>query len=144
MRGILAALLLSAIGWAVQAQDSMMAPPAEAGQGGTMMMAGPASRIIPFTDLSTARLLAAQAPTVFFFQDPACQSCQAAMRELRDGAGKLGDVVVIVVDYDRAADLKKRYGVDSRHTWVRIDAKGRKLAAWSGGGLEELLRRVGS
>jgi hypothetical protein len=140
----LAVLLLSAAGLAVQAQEGMMAPPAEAGQGGSMMMAGPASRIIPFTDLSTARLLAAQAPTVFFFQDSACQSCQAALRELQAGARKLADVVVIVVDYDQAAELKKLYGVRAQHTWVRIDGEGRKVAAWSGGGLEELLRRTGS
>jgi hypothetical protein len=144
MRGFLAALFLSAAGFSLMAQESMMAPPAEAGQGGSMMMAGPASRIIPFTDLSTARLLAAQAPTVFFFQDSACQSCQAALRELQAGTRKLGEVVVIVVDYDRSAELKRLYGVSARHTWVRIDAEGRKVAAWSGGGLEELLRRVGS
>jgi hypothetical protein len=144
MRGLLAALLLTGIGLAVQAQESMTAPPAEAGQGGSMMMSGAAARIIPFTDLSTARYLAARAPTVFFFQDPACQSCQAAMRELQAGARKLGQAVVIVVDYDRAAELKKLYGVKSVHTWVRIDADGRELASWSGGGLEELLRKVGS
>ncbi len=144
MRGFLAALFLSAVGLSLTAQESMTAPPAQTGQGGTMMMAGPASRIIPFTDLSTARLLAARAPTVFFFQDSGCQSCQAAMRELQAGARRLGEVVVIVVDYDRAAELKRLYGVSARHTWVRIDAEGRKVAAWSGGGLEELLRRVGS
>ncbi len=143
MRGFLTALFLSAAGLSLTAQESMMAPPAETGQGGTMM-AAPASRIIPFTDLSTARLLAARAPTVFFFQDSGCQSCQAAIRELQAGARRLGEVVVIVVDYDRAAELKRLYGVSARHTWVRIDAEGRKVAAWSGGGLEELLRRVGS
>ncbi len=143
MRGFLAILFLGAAGLAVQAQEGMMAPPAEAGQGGTMMMSG-ASRIVPFTDLPTARYLAARAPTVFFFQSAGCQTCQAALRELQAGARRLGQAVVIVVDYDRAAELKKLYGVSSEHTWVRIDADGRKLAAWSGGGLEELLRRVGS
>jgi hypothetical protein len=143
MRTFLAALLLCLAGMAASAQEGMMAPPAEAGQGGSMMMSG-AARIIPFSDLSTARYLAARAPTVFFFQRAGCQSCQAALRELQAGARRLGQAVVIVVDYDRAADLKKLYGVSSEHTWVRIDADGRKLAAWSGGGLEELLRRVGS
>ena len=144
MRGFLAALLLSVSAAAVPAQQSMMAPPAEAGQGGSMMMSGAATRLLPFTDLSTARLLAARAPTVLFFQDSACQSCQAALRELQAGAKRLGEAVVIVVDFDRAVELKKRYEVDSPHTWVRIDGEGRKLAAWSGGGLEELLRKVGS
>jgi thiol-disulfide isomerase/thioredoxin len=143
MRIIAAVFFLVLSGLAAPAQESMMAPPAEAGQGGSMMMSGASSRIIPFTDLSTARLLAAQGPTVLFFQAAWCPTCQVAMRELQDGAGRLGDVLVIVVDYDRAGELKKRYGVTYQHTWVRIDAGGRKLAVWNGGGLDELLRRMG-
>jgi len=52
-------------------------------------------------------------------------------------------VLVLVVDYDKAGELKKRYGVTYQHTWVRIDGAGRKLAVWNGGGLDELLRRMG-
>jgi len=59
-----------------------------------MMMSAPASRIVPFSDLSTARLLA--------------------------------------------------YGVTDRHTWVRIDAAGGKLAVWNGGGMDELLAGSGN
>ena len=142
MRGFLAALLLSVTGMAIPAQEGMMAPPAESGQGGTMMMSAPASRIVPFTDLSTARLLAAQSPTVLFFSASDCTTCAAAMRDLQAGSERLGGVVVLVVDYDRAGELKKRYGVTNEHTWVRIDAAGGKLAVWNGGGLDELLRRV--
>ncbi len=142
MKGFLAALLLVAAGTAATAQEGMMSPPAE-GQGGSMMMAAPASRLVPFTDLSTARLLAAQGPTVLFFQASWCPTCQAAMRELQAAGERLGNVLVLVVDYDRAGELKKRYGVSYQHTWVRIDAAGRKTAIWSGGGLDELLRRMG-
>jgi thiol-disulfide isomerase/thioredoxin len=108
-----------------------------------MMMSGSSSRIIPFSDLSTARLLAAQGPTVLFFNAAWCPTCRATMGELQAGAERLGEVLVIVVDYDRAGELKKRYGVTYQHTWVRIDADGRKLAIWNGGGLDELLRRMG-
>jgi len=142
MRALLAAMFLSFSVAAASAQEGMMAPPAGE-PGGSMMMAGAASRIVPFTDLTTARLLAAQGPTVLFFQASWCPTCQAAMRELQAGGDRLGDVVVLVVDYDRAGELKKRYGVTYQHTWVRIDAGGRKLEAWNGGGLDELLRRMG-
>jgi thiol-disulfide isomerase/thioredoxin len=135
-------LLLSLAGTAAFAQDGMMAPPAESEQGGSMMMSGSASRIIPFQDLSTARLLAAQGPTVLFFSASWCPTCRAAMRELEAGYGRLGDTVVVVVDYDRSGDLKKRYGVTYQHTWVQIDSEGRKLAVWSGGGVDEILRKV--
>jgi thiol-disulfide isomerase/thioredoxin len=134
-------LLLIVTGVAASAQEGMMAPPTE-GQGGSMMMSGSSSRIIPFSDLTTARLLAAQGPTVLFFQASWCPTCRAAMKELEAGAGRLGDVLVLVVDYDRAGELKKRYGVTYQHTWVRIDASGGKLAVWNGGGLDELLRRM--
>jgi thiol-disulfide isomerase/thioredoxin len=140
---MLAVLLLIASGIAAPAQESMMAPPAESGQGGTMMMSAPASRIVPFTDLSTARLLAAQGPTVLFFHASWCPTCRAAMRELQAGADRLGGVLVLVVDYDRAGELKKRYGVTYQHTWVRIDSSGRKTEVWNGGGVDELLRRIG-
>ena len=143
MKAVLPLLFFSVIVLAVPAQEGMMAPPAEAGQGGTMMMAGPSARIIPFTDLSTARLLAARGRTVLFFQGSGCPTCQAAMRELQAGAGRLGDLVVIVVDYDRAGELKKSYGVSGPHTWVGIDSSGRKTAIWNGGGVDELLRRIG-
>ena len=143
MRALMAALLLIVSGMAASAQEGMMAPPAEAGQGGSMMMSGRSSRVIPFTDLATARLLAAQGPTVLFFQASLCPTCRAAMQELEAGAGRLGNVLVLVVDYDRAGELKKRYGVSYQHTWVRIDAAGGKLALWNGGGVDELLRRMG-
>jgi thiol-disulfide isomerase/thioredoxin len=107
-----------------------------------MMMSGPVTRVIPFKDLTTARLLAAQGPTVLFFSASWCPTCRAAMRELESDTKRLGDTVVVVVDYDRAADVKKRYGVTYQHTWVQIDAEGRKLAVWSGGGIDEVLRRV--
>jgi len=143
MKGFLTAALLSVSVLAVQAQESMMAPPAEAGQGGAMMMSGAASRIVTFTSLAAAQLLAAQGPTVLFFSASWCPTCRAAMRELEAGVERLGGVVVVVVDYDRAGELKKRYGVTYQHTWVRIDSRGGKLAVWSGGGVEELLRRIG-
>jgi len=143
MKGFLTAALLSVSVLADQAQESMMAPPSEAGQGGAMMMSGAASRVVAFTTLAAARLLAAQGPTVLFFSASWCPTCRAAMRELEAGVERLGGVVVVVVDYDRAGELKKRYGVTYQHTWVRIDAGGRRLEAWNGGGLDELLRRMG-
>ena len=135
-------LLLCLAGAVGYAQEGMMAPPADPGQGGSMMMSGPVNRVIPFKDLTTARLLAAQGPTVLFFSASWCPTCRAAMRELETDSGRLGDTVVVVVDYDRSADVKKRYGVTYQHTWVQIDAEGRKLAVWSGGGIDEVLRRV--
>jgi hypothetical protein len=48
----------------------------------------------------------------------------------------------LVVNYDRSADLKRKYGVSHQHTYVQIDAKGEKVALWSGGGIDGVLKNV--
>ena len=69
-----------------------------------------------FTTLGDAKALAAQGPTVLFFAADWCPTCEAALRDINANGGKLGDVTVVVVDYDTPAELKKRYGVTYQHT----------------------------
>jgi hypothetical protein len=71
--------------------------------------------------------------------DPAGQAEVARID--RDGS-RLGRITVVVVDTDKAADLKARYRVRGRHTYVQIDAEGRALSAWSGGGVDGILAHV--
>ena len=42
------------------------------------------------------------------------------------------DVHILVVDYDAAQDLKKKYAVTYQHTFVQVDAEGKLLKKWSG------------
>jgi hypothetical protein len=48
----------------------------------------------------------------------------------------------VVVDYDRASELKQMYGVSYQHTYVQIDTDGEKVALWSGGGVDGILGNV--
>ena len=97
---------------------------------------------VPFTNLEDARALAEKGPTVLFFNADWCPLCRADLADIDARISDLGDVTVVVVDYDHAGDLKTKYGVTYQHTYVQIDGKGEKLALWSGGGVDRILKRI--
>ena len=117
---------------------------------GAMMAAGKATGAdammsgwkVMFTSIEDAKALAAKGPTVLFFAADWCPTCQAAFKDLDANGSRLGDIKIVVVDYDTSAQLKKTYGVSYQHTWVEIDAKGAALTTWNGGGVDEILKRV--
>lgn len=122
--------------------DSMMM------EGDSMMMGGlwdpamePAggARILNYSDLASATMYAADGPVVLFFAASWCPDCRATLRELEtDYASLRKDLTVVVVDYDAAGDLRTRYGVTHQHTFVQIDASGKQIVRWNGGGVEML------
>jgi hypothetical protein len=64
------------------------------------------------------------------------------MKQIDERSHELGDITLVVVNYDRAGDLKKKYGVTYQHTYVQIDRDGEKIALWSGGGVDGILKKV--
>ncbi|MDP3178456.1 MAG: thioredoxin family protein [Spirochaetaceae bacterium] len=92
-----------------------------------------------FTTLDEARAMAAKKPTYLFFSASWCPTCRSALKEIDARAKELEEVAILIVDYDRSAELKKRYGIVSQHSFVRIDPTGTVLAAWNGGGVDEIL-----
>lgn len=112
--------------------DAMMAPADATGMGNKVI----------FTDLASARKLAERNPVVLFFAADWCPTCRAALKDIDVNGSRLGKATVVVVDYDKNADLKARYGVTAQHTYVQIDSKGAKLAVWNGGGVDEILSRL--
>ena len=117
------------------AGDTMMAP---AKDSGTMM----AGRTVAFTDLKSVEALAAKGPTVLLFAAKGDTVSQADIAQINSEGERLGNITVVVVDPDKAADLKARYRVMGGHTYVRIDAMGVRLASWSGGGVDGILAHV--
>ena len=97
---------------------------------------------IPFTNLADAQALAEKVPVVLFFAADWCPTCQSAMKDINANGSRLGAITIVVVDYDKEKDLKRQFGVTVQHTFVQIDAKGRKLGAWNGGGVDLILERV--
>jgi thioredoxin 1 len=133
LMGIAALLTLLAV-FTVAAQET--------GKGAPPMMMMSSGGKVDFTSLEDARTRAAKGPTVLLFAADWCPTCQAALKDITSREASLGDVSVLVVDYDRRGDLKRMYGVTYQHTFVQIDAKGGKTVVWSGGGVDEILRRV--
>ena len=95
-----------------------------------------------FSTLRAAEAIAANGPAVLMFAADWCPICQADLKDINAHGSRLGDVTVVVVDYDKSADLKTRYGITYQHTYVQIDAMGRKLGVWSGGGVDGILSHV--
>jgi len=87
-----------------------------------------------FTTLEAAEALAAKQPTVLFFAADWCPYCQADLKDINANGNQLGDVAIVVADYDRAAELKAKYGITVQDTFVQIDASGGQKAIWSSGG----------
>ena len=100
------------------------------------------SPLMDFTDAGKAMMLAESAPTVLFFHASWCPSCKSGEKDINMNADKLEGINVIKVDYDKSADLQKKYGVTSQHTFVQIDAMGEALAKWNGGGSSEILENI--
>jgi thioredoxin 1 len=95
-----------------------------------------------FTNLDDARALAAAGPAVLFFSADWCPLCRADMRQIDSRLSELGNITVVVVDYDSNKKLRKQYGVTYQHTYVQINTAGEKVALWNGGGVDGILDRV--
>jgi thiol-disulfide isomerase/thioredoxin len=138
--------------------QSMMKSTATAGGTGSMMSSNTANddpvigsqlrfaastgHKVIYTDIEAAKALAAKAPTVLFFAADWCPYCQADLREINANGSRLGDVTIVVVDYDKERELERTYGVTVQDTFVQIDSKGARLVAWNSGGVDGILARV--
>ena len=95
-----------------------------------------------FTDIEAAKALAAKGPTVLFFSADWCPLCQADLKEINANGSRLGDITIVVVNYDKERELEKTYGVTVQDTFVQIDSTGARLVGWNGGGVDGILSRV--
>ena len=157
MKG-LSVLFLLLIASAFSFGQSMMSTSNANGNSTTMMSANPMKadprvgnqlRYAPssgtkviFTTLDAAQALAAKHPTVLFFSADWCPYCQADLRDINANGDRLGDVAIVVADYDKAAELKAKYRVTVQNTYVQIDANGKQKAIWMGGGVDGILSHL--
>lgn len=81
---------------------------------------------------------------VLFFRASWCPSCRALDADIRKNLSQVpADVLILDVDYDKSADLKKQYGVTYQHTLVQVDENGAMITKWSGSPeLRDLLKEV--
>ncbi|MGB4833404.1 MAG: thioredoxin family protein [Candidatus Moraniibacteriota bacterium] len=87
---------------------------------------------------------AKEGKVVLFFRASWCPTCRALDSDIKSNLSQIPkDVLILDVDYDQSAELKKQYGVTYQHTLVQVAADGKMIAKWSGSeGLKELLSQV--
>ncbi len=70
---------------------------------------------------------------VLFFNADWCSTCKSARDNFQASLGQIpNDLTLVVVDFDTAVDVKKKYGVTFQHTFVHISDSGASLHKWSG------------
>jgi len=79
---------------------------------------------------------------VLLFAADWCPYCQADLKDINANGSRLGDVTIVVVDYDKERELEKLYAVTAQDTFVQIDSRGARLVAWNGGGVDGILSHV--
>lgn len=81
------------------------------------------------------------ARVVLFFNASWCPTCQTVDKELLSSTIP-DNLVILSVDYDSATELRKKYLVTYQHTFVEVDADGNMIQKWSGGGLENIIKKA--
>jgi thioredoxin 1 len=70
---------------------------------------------------------------VLFFAASWCSTCRTTRANIEaDLAGIPPGLVIVVVDYDTATDVRRQYGVTVQHTFVQVDSDGTELKKWTG------------
>ena len=88
---------------------------------------------ITFAEFEEAPETYANSRTVLFFNADWCSTCQIARENFEKEAANLpSDLTIVIVDFDTATDMKKKYGVTIQHTFVQVDPEGTELAKWAG------------
>jgi thiol-disulfide isomerase/thioredoxin len=114
-----------------EAGNSMMAAadPAKA----VFDLSGMAPGVLPFSSEAAAQALAARRQVVYFFAASWCPTCRDTYRDLKANAGSIPEnLVIVVVDYDKSAALKTKYGVTYQHTFILLGPAGEARRTWSG------------
>jgi thiol-disulfide isomerase/thioredoxin len=85
-------------------------------------------------DASKIAMASASKDVVLFFRASWCPSCKAVDADIKANLKSIpSSLTILDVDYDNSADLKRKYGVTTQHTFVQVDAQGNLIKKWSGG-----------
>lgn len=98
----------------------------------------------PYQTYSPEAFEAAKAEQrVLFFHATWCPNCKQADADITANLAKLpAGIVIFKTDYDKEIALKKKYSITSQHTFVLVDADGKALKKWAGGGLKQIMAKT--
>ncbi len=90
------------------------------------------AKVGTYEDYSSEKL-ASNENVVLFFKASWCPSCKAIDSDIVSHLESIpNDLTILKVDYDNSAELKKKYGVTSQHTFVQVDKDGNLIKKWLG------------
>jgi thiol-disulfide isomerase/thioredoxin len=70
---------------------------------------------------------------IIFFHAPWCPTCKAAEADINANLDKIPEnFQILKTDFDTSTELKKKYGVTSQSTFVKVDKDGNKLSLGNG------------
>jgi thioredoxin-like negative regulator of GroEL len=70
---------------------------------------------------------------LLFFHAPWCEECHELNKDITEHLNDIPkDVLILKVDYDTSAELKKKYGVTHQYTIVQVDNQGKMIKKFGG------------
>lgn len=92
-----------------------------------------AGNYIPYESFVTSGDKFTDSNVVLFFNAVWCSTCKQARDNIEASLSEIPeDLAIVVVDFDNATDLRKKYGVTVQHTFIQIASDGEAIAKWSG------------
>lgn len=105
--------------------DQVASP--SSGDGGS---AGFSERYQPYSEQALAEA-GPDDTVVLFFSAVWCSTCKVLRDDIAAHQQSIpDDVLILLVDFDDATELKQQYGVVSQHTLVQVDSTGAGIARW--------------
>lgn len=87
---------------------------------------------IDFADYEANKAAYDSTDVVLFFNAAWCSTCKVARDNIESDLSAIpSDLTIVLVDFDSAQDLRKKYGVTVQHTFVQVDPAGNELAKWA-------------
>ena len=94
---------------------------------------GLGKQVVAFTTEKDAMMLAKTQTVVYFFAATWCPDCQATYKDLKANFSMLPmGFTLVFVNYDKAKELKTKYGITAQHTFVLVGPAGEKKKVWTG------------
>lgn len=104
---------------------------------------GLAPALVNFSTEAEAQKLAQTRKVIYFFAAEWCELCRADLHQLKTRTKEIPpDTTIVLVDFDNADELRIKYGIPLQDVFLRIDAQGKKVKLWVGGGLAALKKNV--
>lgn len=126
-----------------QSETQVPAPTSESPSASESPVAG-AGAYIPLASFQTSGDKYDDFDVVLFFNASWCSTCKVIRDDLEASRGDIpADLVIVIVDFDKSVELKKKHRVTIQHTFVQVDADGNELARWAGSAsLEKILEQI--